>query len=131
MKDIDHLFGSDAVNYLSTDDKAKVHIGKTAANAQAPLLMHVGYKIRLPDHDFVVGDKHKITPSVYAVCEVLENGKVSYSGDTHIRLRSAKHEPSTVYTHAYDVRELFTTGAIKKKPILVLETDGACDQAPR
>ena len=131
IKDIDQLFGSEAVNYLSTDDKAKVHIGKTAAKAQAPMLMHVAYKIRLPDHDFNVGDKHKITPSVYAVCEILENGKVSYSGDTHIRLRSGKHESSTVYTHAYDIRELFESGAIKKKPILVLETDGASDQAPR
>ena len=52
MKEIDVLFGSEAVNYLSCDDKAKVHLGKTAAKAQAPIMMHVAYKIRLPDHDF-------------------------------------------------------------------------------
>ena len=69
---------------MSTDDKAKVHIGKTAAKAQAPMLMHVAYKIRLPDHDFNVGDKHKITPSVYAVCEILENGKYLWKYDSYI-----------------------------------------------
>ena len=82
-------------------------------------------------HKFKVGDKHKLTPSVYAVCNVLENGKVSYSGDTFIRLRSGKHESSTVFTHFYDIEELFTSGSIKKNPIFVMETDGAADQAPR
>ena len=38
IKDIDLLLGSEACNYLSCDDKAKVHLGKTAANAQAPYL---------------------------------------------------------------------------------------------
>ena len=54
-----------------------------------------------------VGDKHKLTPSVYAVCNVLHTGKVSYSGDTYIRLRSAKHETSTVFEHFFDIEELF------------------------
>ena len=53
IKDINSLLGSEACNHLSCDDKAKVHLGKTAANAQAPILMHVEYKFRLPDHDFV------------------------------------------------------------------------------
>ena len=61
----------------------------------------------------------------------MENGKVSYSGNTFIRLRSAKHEPSSIFTHFFDIKDLFDTGAIDKKPILILETDGAADEAPR
>ena len=45
LKSIDLLFGHDAVNYLSIDDKAKVAIGLTAAKSQAPILMHVEYKV--------------------------------------------------------------------------------------
>ena len=72
-----------------------------------------------------------MTPSVIAVCNILENGKVSYSGNTEIQLRSGKHEPSTVFHHFFDIKELFTSEAIKIKPLLVLETDGAADEAPR
>jgi hypothetical protein len=42
---------------------ARVHIRITVASKQAPLLMHMEYRIRLPDHDFVVG--HKLIPCVY------------------------------------------------------------------
>ena len=45
MKSIDPLFGPDAVNYVSVDDKAKVVIGLAAAKSQAPILMHVEYKV--------------------------------------------------------------------------------------
>ena len=132
MKAIDPLFGSDAVVYLSMDDKAKVSLGLAAAKLQAPILMHLDYKVRLNDHDFVVGGRHKLIPSVYSQCELLkENGKVSYSGNTYIRIRSAKHDSSTANTHAYDLRSLFMSGSIERKPILIIETDGAADQAPR
>ena len=93
--------------------------------------MHIDYKVRLPDHNFVVGPRHKIIPSVYGVCNILESGKVSYSGNTFIRLRSGKHDSSTAYTHAYDLNKLFEEGSVPNKPILILETDGAADEAPR
>ena len=47
------------------------------------------------------------------------------------RVRSGKHDSSTAYTHAYDFYELYETGEISKKPILIMETDGAQDEAPR
>ena len=56
--------GSKVCNFLSCDDKARVPIGLTAANKQAPLLMHMEYKIKLPDRDFVIATKHKLIPSV-------------------------------------------------------------------
>ena len=125
------LFGPDAVLFLSNDDKARVPPGLAAANLQAPILMHLDYKVRLNDHSFVVGARHNLIPSVYAVCEVTPNGDLSYSGDTFIRVRSGKHDSSTAFTHAYDLRELFLKGCLPEKPILLMETDGAQDEAPR
>lgn len=48
--------------FLSQDDKARVVIGLAAANKQAPILMHVEYKVSLPDHDWVVAQRHKLIP---------------------------------------------------------------------
>ena len=121
----------DAVLFLSNDDKARVPLGLAAANLQAPILMHLDYKVRLNDHSFVVGPRHTLIPSVYAVCEERPNGELSYSGNTFIRVRSGKHDSSTAFTHAYDLRELFLKGSIPQKPILLMETDGAQDEAPR
>ena len=56
---------------------------------------------------------------------MLPNGKVSYSGDTFIQLRSGKHDKSTAFTHAYDLIKFFEDGQIKNKPNLLLETDEA------
>lgn len=106
------LFGPDAVLFLSNDDKARVPLGLAAANLQAPILMHLYYKVRLNDHSFVVGPRRTLIPSVYAVCEVRPNGELSYSGNTFIRVRSGKHDSSTAFTHAYDLRELFLEGSI-------------------
>ena len=127
MKDLDPLFGPEVMVYLSNDDKARIPLGLAAAHLQAPILMSLKYKVRLPDHDFAVGTRHKLIPSVYAACDLLETGKVSYSGKTFIRIRSGKHDSSTAYTHAFDVRNLFLSGDLKIKPILVIETDGAQD----
>lgn len=131
MFSIAKLFGPQVVLFLSCDDKAKVPLGLAAANLQAPLIMHLDYKVSLPDHNFVVASKHKLTPSVYGVCEITQKGDISYSGDTFVRIRSAKHDSSNAYTHAYDLRELFKCKNIEMKPILLIESDGASDEAPR
>ena len=92
MRDIVSLFGSD-VFVLSVDGKAKVSIGATAVTKQAPLIMHVSYEIRLPDHDFVKATKHTLAPSVYAACEIKPpssrvDPEITYSGPTYIAIRS-------------------------------------------
>lgn len=78
----------------------------------------------------MVAGKHKLIPSVYAECSILKDGKVLYSGNTFVRVRSGKHETSNAFTHAFDLNDLFTSEYIKRKPILVIETDGAQDEAP-
>ena len=39
--------------------------------------------MRLPDHDFAVGSRHLLVPSVMATCNIDKDG-VSYNGDTDI-----------------------------------------------
>ena len=58
------FFGPSEVFVLSQDDKCRIPIGVTAANLQAPLVMHMDFKVRLSDHDFVVANKHKLILSV-------------------------------------------------------------------
>ena len=68
------MFGKDSCVYLSVGDKARVPISLTTANKQAALMMHVDYKVHLPDHDFVKATKHKLIPSVNALCLIKEDG---------------------------------------------------------
>jgi hypothetical protein len=51
MIDLASIFGNDCIFYLSQDDKYKVPLDSPAARVQAPILMHLDYLIRLPDHD--------------------------------------------------------------------------------
>ena len=131
MFEVCELFGSKSVLVLSIDDKARVKLGLAAASLQSPMLMSMDYKVRLTDHSFVAGESHSLIPSVYGVCEIDEKGCLTYSGNTFIRVRSGKHDSSTPFTHAYDIRELFKCEQIKLKPIVMFMPDGASDEAPR
>ena len=51
--------------------------------------------------------KHKLTPSVYAACEIKPpssraDPEITYSGPTYIAMRSGKDNFSTAYTHGRD-----------------------------
>jgi len=134
------------VCFISQDDKCRVPIGVTAANKQSPLLMHVEYRISLPDHDRVVADQHKHIPSVYAGIRIMPDGlgnkkAVSYSGSTYIAIRSGKHSSSTAMSHGLDFERLLhlkefedlTRSGIDRlvKPVFVFTVDGGPDENPR
>lgn len=146
LEEIASLLGPSEICFLSQDDKARVPIGLTAANKQAPLLMHVEYKVTLPDHDWIVAAKHKLIPSVYAGIDIRKDslGKpdaVGYSGPTYIAIGSGKHSSSTAYSHALDFERLLNIeefDLITKdpnnnlvKPILIFSVDGGPDENPR
>ena len=105
------MLGPREVCFISQDDKARVPIGLTAANKQAPLLRHVEYRVTLPDHDWVVAARHKLIPSVYAGIEIKKDGlgkpeAVTYSGPTYIAIRSGKQCSSSAYAHGLDYERL-------------------------
>ena len=80
------------------------------------MLMHMEYKVRLPDHDWVVADKHKLIPSFYAGIVIREQSMgqtdvLSYSGPTYIAIRSGKHSSSSAIAHAINFRTLIKLDA--------------------
>ncbi|CAF1379909.1 unnamed protein product [Rotaria sp. Silwood1] len=140
IKDLAGIFGNDVVFFLSQDDKCKVPIGLPAAKIQAPMLMHLDYRVRLPDHDWTVAPRHQLTPSVYAACMMNENNDVGYSGPTYIAIRSAKHDRSDANSHACDFDRLVGLKEFEKsvrdytgqvKPIVIITVDGGPDENPR
>ena len=89
LEELAAILGPAEVTFHLQDDKAKVTIGLTAATKQAPMLRHMEYQVTLPDHDFVVAPKHKLTPSVIDDMKLvkskdLTNDPVTYSGATYI-----------------------------------------------
>ena len=101
--------------------------------------MNVEYKITLPDHDFVVAEKHKLIPSVSQTCVIKENQfekAVGYNGPTYVAIRSGKHDSSTAATHNADFeallqikpfRDIMFDESRKLKPILMVGVDGGPD----
>jgi hypothetical protein len=54
LEELTSFLGPHELSFLSQDDKARVPIAITAAKKQNPMLMHLEYRISLPDHDWVV-----------------------------------------------------------------------------
>ena len=105
LEEIVTILGPEEVIFHSMDDKAKV--GITAAKKQTPLFMHMEYQVTLPHHNFVVGSKHKLNPSVIGDMKVVKskgftNDVVSYSDPKYITIRSAKYSGSSVFHHLRD-----------------------------
>ncbi|CAH0563025.1 unnamed protein product [Brassicogethes aeneus] len=145
LETVASILGPDQVFFLSQDDKARVPIGLTAANKQGPLLMHVEYRVSLPDHDWVIAAKHKLIPSVYAGCIIKANDMgrpeaITYSGPTYVAVRSGKHSSSTALSHSVDFNRLATLDTFKEimrneegnlKPVVLISSDGGPDENPR
>ncbi|XP_047125601.1 uncharacterized protein LOC124807609 [Hydra vulgaris] len=106
--------------------------------------MHMEYRVTLPDHHWVIANKHKLIPSVYAAIEVHSDGLgkpsfVGYSGPTYIAVRSGKHSSSTALSHALDFNKLidlkefqdFSKNGSFVKPVVILTVDGGPDENPR
>ena len=72
LEEIAAIFGPEKVTFHSMDDKLKVPIGITVAKKQTTLFMHMEYQVTLLDHDFVVGSKHKLIPSVIGDMKVVK-----------------------------------------------------------
>ncbi|CAH1107934.1 unnamed protein product [Psylliodes chrysocephalus] len=77
------ILGPKQVFFLSMDDKARVALGIIAANDQVPILMHLDYRVKLPDHDFEVAVKHKLISSVYAGIVIKKDGEGKPEAVTH------------------------------------------------
>ena len=145
LEEIATILGPEEVVFHSMDDKAKVPIGITVAEKQTPLLMHMEYQVTLPHHDFIVGSRHKLIPSVVGDMKVvkskqLTNDGVTYSGPTYIAIRSAKHSGFSAFHHLQDMNkarslpeftESFQNQQSKEKKVMIVTVDGGPDENPR
>ena len=73
--------------------------------------MHIEYQVPLPDHDFVVGSRHKLIPSAIGNMKVVKgkyftNDVVSYTGNTYIAIRSVKLADSSAFHHLRDLNKV-------------------------
>lgn len=104
---------------------------------QQVLLMHVTYRVQLPDHDFPAASGLKLTPSVYAQCNVNSFDGVSYNGPTFIKVRSAKHTQSCAANHFSDLMEMMETFSSttktdgQVKPIAIFCVDNGPSVSPK
>ncbi|CAM9580204.1 unnamed protein product, partial [Heterosigma akashiwo] len=147
LEQLASLMGGEDVCIISMDDKHKVPLALAAADLQAPILMHLKYRVRTWDHNFPVADKHSLTSSVMMAIPLSKNGMgrkeaVKGAGPIHVAIRSAKHSPTSPFTHAVDLERIcdgqidtFNQFVKKKKgdvkPILMLFVDGGSDENPR
>ena len=138
------ILGPDECIFISPDDKAIVKLGIIAAKYQTAMVMHMEYKLRLPNHDFIVATKHHLIPSIYAFLTVKPNSvgqtsSVSYTGPTAAYIRSGKHDQSNALTHRLDLTDIFESKTFGKfthndrgmKRVLILRSDNGPDEAPR
>ncbi|CAG8626371.1 10680_t:CDS:2 [Dentiscutata erythropus] len=139
------VLGPRNVLVVSQDDKVRIPLGLAAANKQdSPILMRLEYRVKLPDHNWVVAERHKLIPSVYAILNVeedkYENSKaVTYLGPTFIRVCSGKHDSSTAYSHGKDFDELMVEEKLhdytkidgQPKSVIVILSDGGPNKNPR
>lgn len=86
LESIASFLGQKEVFFLSQDDKARIPLGITAANKQSAVLMHMEYRVSLPDHDWVKAQKHKLIPSVYAGM-IIDKNKLTFFHSLKINLK--------------------------------------------
>ena len=113
VRELASWLGPEYCIFLSPDDKANCPMGIPAATKQSQVLMHLEYRVRLPDHQYVIASRHSLKPSVYAFCKIDSTlvgtpDAVRYVGPTAIRVRSCKHDSSTSGTHLVDLKGLLT-----------------------
>ena len=135
--------GSQQCIFGGSDDKARVAMGIPAASKQQKMLMSMEHQLTLPDHDYVVADKHKLIPSVtgYRTIEdhqdfIHSRQGVRYSGPTYVAVRSGKHDTSVAWSHGIDILRTFELETFrstlyhkdKLKSVIIWESDGAADQ---
>ena len=76
------LLGPYSIRLMTIDNEAYVALSLGSATLQAPIFIHLDYKVLLPDHRFVFGERHNLIPAVYGVCNISKKGFVTYCPNT-------------------------------------------------
>ena len=119
-------------------------IGLTVTSKQDPLLMHMEYKVTLPDHDYVIPPHYKLISSVIGDMCIREKDfsrdAVSYSGPLHCAIRSVKHSGSSACHHLQDMKRIlsldifddsYNSDTGESKLVMMVTADVVLDENPR
>lgn len=99
---------SGPILFMSNDDIAWVALGPAATKLQPQILLHLDYCVKLLDHNFTIAECHIQVPPVYHNWDVKSKCKVNNFGKSFARIRNGKLNSFTAFTHAYDLREIFS-----------------------
>ena len=100
-------FSNKHVLFLCQGDKARFLIGLAVSRKQDVMMMHLEYKLSMTDHDFPIGESHKLKLSVYAYHSCHKDSeKIGYSGHTNIGIQSAKHGKICAASHKQDLERI-------------------------
>ena len=94
--------------------------------------MAMKVKVRLPDHDFPLGSRHLLVPSVKPEYTISEEHGVSYCGETYVAVRSSKHNNSSAYSHQQDMRRMeeLLLDTLEGRSVLIKAIDGGPGENP-
>ena len=130
-RELASLFSAENVFFLSAVVKARVPLGLPVSKNQTVILMHIKFRVKLPDFDIPIGEKCNLIPSVYTACVKNKDGFVSYNGSTYIAIPNRKHDKNSAASHIEDFRVLvslyeFMEACLKDgvlKPLLFASVD--------
>ncbi|CAB4440919.1 unnamed protein product [Rhizophagus irregularis] len=132
------IFADEAI-IVSQDDKAKVGLGTPAVGRTFKTIQTINEPVTVEDHDFPVGSKMKLIPSVYLIIDLTDSSNTLQTGQLSIFIRPEYFIRTSSETHMADLKSIVSnekfSSIIKKdnqvRPIWVLLVDGEPDKNPK
>lgn len=132
------VFADDAI-IISQDDKAKIGLGIPAVGRTFKTIQTVNEPVTIEDHDFPIGSKMKLIPSVYLVINPADSSNTLRTGQLSIFVRPEYFNGTSSATHMADLESIVSdeefSATLKKegkvRPIWVLLVDGGPDENPK
>ncbi|CAG8812733.1 214_t:CDS:2, partial [Cetraspora pellucida] len=118
------------------DDKAKIPLGIPAVGKTFKAIQSANEPTTLPDHDFPVGSKQKLIPSIYLLIDPNDTNDTLRSGQLSIYIHSQYEIGTSAMTYMSDLQSLVNNSHFdnrlkvddKIRPIWVLIVDGSPDE---
>jgi len=132
------VFADEAI-IISQDDKAKVGLGIPAVGRTFKTIQTVNEPVIVEDHDFPVGSKMKLIPSVYLVINPADSSNTLRTGQLSIFIRPEYFIGTSLTTHMVDLESIVSNEEVsitlkkegKVRPIWILLVDGGPDENPK
>ncbi|CAB4483265.1 unnamed protein product [Rhizophagus irregularis] len=130
---------ADETIIISQDDKAKIGLGIPAVGRTFKAIQTTNEPVTVENHDFPMGSKIKLIPSVYLIINPADSSDTLRTGQLSIFIRPEYFIGTSSATHMVDLKNIISnekfSATLKKenevKPILILLVDGGPDENPK